>query len=105
MLEYGLFRDDGTHLGTSTCNLNRFKGLAWYLDNIFIFPEFQRKGYGTKLLEITCQSLWQINQIDIVLQRPGDSIADDGFDRKNLYERHGFESSPGKLTFMIRKCM
>lgn len=103
MLVYGLFRYDGTRLGTSICNPNKYKGDAWYLDNISIFPEFERKGYGSKLLEITCQILWEIKKIDIVLERPGDNVAPDGFDRKKWYEKHGFESAPGALTFMFRK--
>jgi GNAT superfamily N-acetyltransferase len=103
MLVYRLFKEDRTCLGNSFCNLNKYKGQAWYLEDIYIFPEFERKGYGTQLLERTCQTLWQIKKMDIVLERPGDYIAPDGFDRRKWYERHGFESSPAPLTYMIRK--
>lgn len=103
MLIYGLFREDGTRLGTSVCNLSKYDGHAWYLDNIYILPEFEKMGYGTQLLEITCETLWQIKRVDIVLERPGDTVAPDGFARRDWYERHGFESCPAPLTFMIRK--
>jgi len=101
-LAYGLFRDDGIHLGKSICISNKYDGQAWYLDNIFIFPKFERRGYGSQLLEATCQALWLIKQIDIVLERPGDTVASDGFNRQEWYERHGFKSSPALLTWMIR---
>lgn len=103
VLVYRLFKEDGTCLGKSLCNLNKYKGQAWYLDDIYILSEFQGRGYGTQLLERTCQALWQIKIVDIVLERPGDSIAPNGFDRRKWYERHNFESSPAPLTYMIRK--
>ncbi|MBD2629710.1 GNAT family N-acetyltransferase [Trichormus variabilis] len=97
---FGLFREDGTLLGESFCRVDRFKKLAWYLDDIYTLVE--RKGYGTQLLEYTCQALWQRKKTAIILQRPGDSIAADGFNRKEWYEKHGFVSSPEPLTFMSR---
>lgn len=103
MLTYGLFKEDATHLGTSVCNLNKYKSKAWYLDNIYIFPEFERRGYGTQLLEKTCQALCQIKRVDIVLERPGDTVAPDGFDRQEWYERHDFKSCPAPLTIMVRR--
>ena len=122
-LVYGLFRDDGTLLGKSTCNSNRFKKQALdlekmdkstcnsgkyteqagYLEDIYICSKFQRKGYDSQLLEKTCEALWKIEKIDIVLERPGDTVVSDGFNRKEWYERHGFESCSPPLTYMIRR--
>jgi len=101
-MTFGLFREDGTQLGESFCRVDRFNKRAWYLDTIYTLVEFERQGYGTPLLEYTCQALWQRKKTAIILERPGDSIAANGFNRKEWYERHGFESSPEPLTFMSR---
>jgi len=100
---FGLFKIDGTQVGYSFCRADKFKGKAWYLDSIKIFPEFKRKGYGTQLLEKTCEALWQRKMADIFLERPSNKTASDGFDRKRWYERHGFKAHPNQeITFMLR---
>ena len=100
---FGLFKEDGTKLGESICPDNKYPGEAWYLSDIYIFTKFERKGYGTQLLEMTCEALLQRQELDIVLERPGNTIASDGFDRKAWYERHGFKSCPPPSTIMFRQ--
>ena len=101
---FGLFNESNQQIGESFCRDNRFNSEDWYLDDIKIFPCFQRKGYGTELLEKTCEALWQRERADIVLERPGNSIASDGFDRKQWYQKHGFEPHPNQdSTWMWRK--
>jgi ribosomal protein S18 acetylase RimI-like enzyme len=103
-LAFGLFKQDGTCLGKSLCRTDRFRERVWYLSDIEILPQFKRCGYGSELLEKTCAALWQIEKMDIFLERPGNSIAPDDFDRKTWYERHGFipHSNPD-ITFMWRE--
>jgi GNAT superfamily N-acetyltransferase len=49
---YGLFKSDGTKIGESTFTSSRFGIKAWYLRDIYILPEFKRRGYGSKLLVV-----------------------------------------------------
>jgi GNAT superfamily N-acetyltransferase len=102
---FGIFREDGTKLGETFCRNDKFNGLAWYLDDIFIEPEYQGNNYGSQLLEKTCEALWQKKKkLDIILERPSNAIAPNGFDRKAWYERHGFtpHSNP-EITYMWRE--
>ncbi|MDJ0572102.1 MAG: GNAT family N-acetyltransferase [Pleurocapsa sp. MO_192.B19] len=96
---YGLFKEDGTKIGESRFTSSRFKD-AWYLRDICTLPEFERQGYGSKLLELTCSKMWSIEKKDIVLSVPGNTIAEDGFDRYQWYKNHGFT---GPRDFMTRK--
>ena len=97
---YGLFKEDGTKIGKSTFTSSKFGGKAWYLREICILPKFERQGYGSKLLELTCSKMRGIEKKDIVLSVPGNTIAEDGFDRYQWYKRHGFE---GSRDYMVRK--
>ena len=97
---YGLFKEDGTKIGESKFTSSKFGGKAWYLRDICILPKFERQGYGSKLLELTCSKMWSIKKKDIVLSVPGNTIAKDGFDRYQWYLRHNFTGSP---DFMTRK--
>jgi ribosomal protein S18 acetylase RimI-like enzyme len=101
---FGLFKIDGiTQLGESFCRADKYNGEAWYLDNIEIFSGFKRQGYGSQLLEETCKALWKRELADIVLERPGNSIDNDDFDRKIWYKNHGFEAHPdSSKTWMWR---
>jgi ribosomal protein S18 acetylase RimI-like enzyme len=97
---YGLFKSDGTKIGEGRFTSSKFCGKAWYLRDICILREFERRGYGSKLLELTCAKMWNIEKKDIVLSVPGSTIAEDGFDRYQWYKRHGFT---GSRDFMTRK--
>jgi GNAT superfamily N-acetyltransferase len=103
-ISFGLFKVNGIQIGESFCRADKWEGAAWYLDNIETFKQFERKGFGSLLLEETCKALLIRTKADIVLARPGNNITPDGFDRKSWYERHGFEAHPDpKITFMWRK--
>lgn len=96
---YGLFKKDGTKIGESRFTSSRFNGRAWYLRDICILPEFERQGYGSQLLELTCSKMWSIKRQDIVLTVPGETLAPDGFDRYEWYKHHGFS---GTRDYMVR---
>jgi ribosomal protein S18 acetylase RimI-like enzyme len=101
---FGLFKEDNTQLGESYCRGDKYQGDAWYLDSIEIFPGFRGSGYGTQLLEKTCEALWLRTKAHIVLERPGNTISTNGFNRKCWYEKHGFEAHPDpNKTWMWRK--
>lgn len=97
---YGLFNKDGTQIGESRFTSSKFDGQAWYLRDICILPEFERQGYGSQLLELTCSKMWSIKRQDIVLSVPGRTVAPDGFVRYEWYERHGFS---GSHDYMVRQ--
>ncbi|MBL1208876.1 GNAT family N-acetyltransferase [Geminocystis sp. GBBB08] len=105
-ISFGLFKQDGTQVGISVC-LDNFRNKeedAWHLDKIEIFSEFERQGYGSYLLDKTCETLFTRNRKPIILQRPSNTIAEDGFDRKKWYENHGFISHPNpEITFMWKE--
>jgi hypothetical protein len=45
--------------------------------------------------------MWSIEKKDIALSVPGNTIVEDGFDRYQWYERHGFTGS--RDSYMYRK--
>jgi ribosomal protein S18 acetylase RimI-like enzyme len=101
-VSFGLFGEDGTQIGKSLCRLDRFSERVWYLSDIEVFSNFRGNRYGSQLLEKTCEALWAKEKLDIVLERPGNSIIN-GFDRKTWYERHGFTAHPNpEMTYMWR---
>lgn len=102
-ISFSLSFKDAEQIGFTFCRTDRFKSQAWYLDTIEIFSQFQRCGYGSKLLDLTCDALWKRNKAEIMLERPANTTSPDGFDRKVWYQNHGFEAHPDpKITFMWR---
>ncbi len=100
---YGLFKEDKTHLGTSIWTSEKYSGEAWFLRKIYILNEFQGQGYGSKLLEKTCEHLWSMKNLPICLQLVSNTPRQNGFELCKWYRKHGFEGPCAKGGYLQRK--
>jgi ribosomal protein S18 acetylase RimI-like enzyme len=77
----------------------------WFIDSITIEPEYRRKGYGSKLLELGCQKLHEQSALLIRLQpdslKPGEKNTLSNLQLRKWYERHNFVEID--YPFLVRK--
>lgn len=86
-VSYGLYKEDGTHLGSCVWSEDKFPGEAWYLSDIWIDEEFQKQGYGTELLKRSCEMMWSKKKMVIRLMRAGDKA----INRFDWFNKRGFK--------------
>ncbi len=100
---YGLFKEDGTHLGTSICTTEELSRKSWLLRKIYIHEEFQGKRYGSELLEKTCRHLWSIKKVPIKLQLVRGTSIPNAFNLYKWYQKHGFKGLCETGAFLYRE--
>lgn len=101
---FQLWKPNNFLIGEIFCRDDKLRERVWYLDTIWVELELRGEGYGSLLLEKTCEILAKIDNLDILLERPSKDSKLDGFNLKKWYEKHAFEPHPNPdITFMWRK--
>ncbi len=82
------------------CSTKPFIGYA-YIKDLYVLPEWQRKGYGRKLLMHTLRTMRGKGYLNAMLD-----TAEDNTGARRFYERFGFEKrdiggSSGYVTYVI----
>ena len=88
---YDLFKNS-VHIG-SAFYIN--KKSHWYLENVYVIQEEEGKGYGSFLLDKSCDLVLKVQKLDMKLLCSSKDQPDvRGFNRYQWYLRHGFKGNP-----------
>lgn len=82
------------------CHEKPFVGYA-YIKDLYVMPQWQNKGFGKKLLMHTLRMMRNSGFMNAVLQTAESNAGARRFYERFGFERRGFSSSDGYVTYTI----